>query len=144
MNETMPPDLIAAAATEPEWLRWWFRVLIVTNLAAVFFILKRTPAGRLAARPEALAILVAFILSAVTMNWLYDWVGYVRLLGVTHLVFWTPVYLWVLGRFWLGAYSGPFRYYAIVYLVVAGACLVIDASDLIRYLLGDHRPLHLD
>ncbi|UHQ55217.1 MULTISPECIES: hypothetical protein [Microbulbifer] len=144
MNETMPPDLIAAAATEAEWLRWWFRVMILTNLAAVFFVLKKKPTGGVTARPEALAILAAFVASAVTMNWLYDWVGYVRLLGVTHLLFWTPVYFWLLGKFWRDEYSGPFRIYAFIYLVIAGASLLTDAADLVRYVLGDHQPLHMN
>ncbi|WP_237058661.1 hypothetical protein [Microbulbifer sediminum] len=144
MNEAMPPDLITAAATEATWLRWWFRIMILTNLAAVFFILRKRLSGGLTARPEALAILVAFVASAVTMNWLYDWVGYVRLLGVTHLVFWTPVYFWLLGKFLRDAYTGPFRVYAFIYLVVAGTCLLTDAADVIRFLLGDHQPLHMN
>jgi hypothetical protein len=71
------------------------------------------------------------------MNWLYTQVGYVRLLGVAHLVFWTPVYVWVLLHRRTLQSEGLFGKYVLLYLVVAGISLVIDLVDLIRYLLGD-------
>ena len=143
MNDVMPPDLAAAAALEPEWLRWWFRALIASNLFAVFFILQRSD-GRFRVRKESLAILVSFVAVGVMMNWMYGKVGYVRLLGLPHLIFWTPIFFWILGKFRRDAYSGPFKYYAFFYLVIVGTSLIIDTSDLIRYLLGDHQPLHLN
>ena len=143
MNEAMPPDLAAAAAMEHEWLRWWFRALIASNLAAIFFILTRRD-GKLRVRAESLAILASFVAVGITMNWMYAKVGYVRLLGLPHLIFWTPIFFWMLGKFRRDAYSGPFKYYAFFFLVIVGTSLITDTSDLIRYLLGDHQPLHLN
>lgn len=143
MHEAMPPDLVAAATMEPDWLRWWFRVLLASNLAAIFFILARRD-GKLRIRMESLAILASFVAVGITMNWLYSKVGYVRLLGLPHLIFWTPIFFWILGKFRRDVYSGPFKYYAFIFLVVVGTSLITDTSDLIRYLLGDHRPLHLN
>lgn len=143
MNDTMPPDLVAAVALEPEWLRWWFRAMLASQLAAIFFIVTRHD-GRWRARPESIAILVSFVAVGVMMNWMYAKVGYVRLLGLPHLIFWTPVFLWIWGKFRRDAYCGPFKYYAFFYLIIVGTSLVIDTSDLIRYLLGDHQPLHLN
>lgn len=143
MNEAMPADLVAAAAMEHEWLRWWFRALLAVNLAAIFFIMVRRD-DRWRVRPESVAILVTFVAVGVMMNWMYAKVGYVRLLGLPHLIFWAPVYFWILARFHRDAYSGAFKYYVFFYLVIVGTSLIVDTSDLIRYLLGDHQPLHLN
>ena len=143
MPETMPESLVVAAAMEPAWLRWWFRALLFSNLAAIFFILHKVQ-GKWRVRPESTAILLSFVAVGIMMNWMYAKVGYVRLLGLPHLIFWTPIYFWMLSKFRRDTYTGPFRYYVFFYLVIIGASLVIDTSDLIRYLLGDHRPLHLN
>jgi len=96
----------------------------------------RTPGGW-RVRLESLAILLSFVAAAVFMTWLYTQVGYVRPLGVAHLVFWSPVYVWVLLRRRALQSEGLFGKYVLRYLVVAGISLVIDLIDLIRYLLGD-------
>ena len=135
MNETVPADLNAAIAGQPMWLQAWVLVLVITNLAAVFFIVTKQQ-GRYRPRPEALAILVSFFAAAIFMSWLYDQVGFVRLLGLPHLVFWLPVYIWLLIRYRAGRYAAPFKQYLLVYFLIDGISLLIDASDVVRYLLG--------
>ena len=136
MNETMPPDLNAAIATEPTWLQLWVLLLVITNLAAILFVVNRQD-GKLRPRIEALAIVASFIASGVMMTWLYSVVGYVRLLGLAHLVFWLPVYIWLLIKFSKGAFTGAFKVYLLVYFAIAGLSLIVDAVDLVRYLIGD-------
>jgi hypothetical protein len=128
-------------ATEPAWLRGWILVLVATHFTAVLFLVRREN-GRLGIRAEPLAILLSFFFAALFMNWLYAKVGYVRLLGLAHLVFWGPVWVWIASRrralgtaTWLGRYVH-------VYLGVAGLSLLIDAVDLVRYLAGDGELLH--
>jgi asparagine N-glycosylation enzyme membrane subunit Stt3 len=140
---TMPPDLNAAIATEPLWLQGWIMLLVLANAGAVFFVVTRQD-GRLRPRWEAIAIVAGFAAAGVFMTWLYDVVGYVRLLGLAHLLFWTPAYAWVLSRFLRGGLTPAFRHYAVFYLAIAGASLVVDVVDVARYLLGDRQPLHLD
>jgi len=71
------------------------------------------------------------------MNWLYDQYGYVRLLGLAHLVFWTPVYGWILmKRRDIADPASAFGKYLIVYLVVDGISLAVDALDVVRYFTG--------
>ena len=110
--------------------------LVVTHLLAVAFIVQRTPEGW-RVRFESVAILVSFFAAAVFMSWLYTRVGYVRLLGVAHLVFWTPAYVWVLSRRRAIGVEGLYGKYLLIYLGVAGTSLVIDVIDLVRYLLGE-------
>lgn len=134
--EEMPATLQAAMAMEPIWLRLWIWVLIATNLAALAFVVRRAE-GRLRVRGEPLAIVAGFAAAGVFMSWLYGQVGYVRLLGLAHLVFWTPPFVWVLARRRAIGTGSPFGKYAHAYLVVAGISLAIDAIDLIRYVAGD-------
>jgi len=134
--EPLPSTLNEAIATEPGWLQAWVIGLVVTHLAAVLFVVGRRD-GRFAVRPEPIGILVSFVAAAALMGWMYDQVGYVRLLGAAHLVFWGPVWFWVLQRRNVIGTDSLFGKYVLVYLVVAGASLVIDAVDVVRHLLGD-------
>ena len=52
----------------------------------------------LAGAPEPIAVLVSLAAAGAFMNWLYGEVGYVRLLGLAHVVFWGPVYGWIIWR----------------------------------------------
>jgi hypothetical protein len=137
----MPETLEAAMATEPIWLRAWIMVLVVVNFAAVVFIVKRED-GRFGVRPEPIAIVVSFVAAAVFMGWLYEQVGYVRLLGLAHLLFWGPVWGWLLMRRREIGVQSLFGKYVLVYLAVAGLSLLVDAIDVVRYLVGDGALLH--
>ena len=135
MNESMPADLNAAIALQPVWLQAWVMVLVVVNLAAGLFLLTRRD-GRLRVRIEAVAILASFVVAGMAMGWLYQQVGYVRLLGLPHLLFWLPVYAWLVAKFRRNAFTPPFRHYLLVYFLIAGISLVVDLIDVLRYLLG--------
>jgi hypothetical protein len=141
MDPAVPATLSDAMATEPAWLRSWIMLLVATHLAAIAFVVERR-AGRFGLRREPVAILVSFFAAAVFMNWLYAEVGYVRLLGLAHLVFWGPVWTWLWMRRRAFGTSSFFGRYVHAYLVVAGVSLAIDAIDVARYLLGDGALLH--
>jgi len=138
----MPPSLDAALATEPLWLQAWVLLLVVTHLAALLFVVRRRPQGGLAVRTEPIAIVLSFLAAGLFMGWLYEQVGYVRLLGLPHLVFWTPVWVWMLRRRRALGARTLFGKYVHAYLVVAGLSLVIDLVDVARYLVGDGQLLH--
>ncbi len=135
MNEAAPMDLNAAIATQEPWLQAWIMVLVITNLLALLFVVFKQESG-FKVRPEALAIVFSFVAAAILMTWLYEQYGYVRLLGLAHLVFWLPVYVWVLNKYRNSAYSGWFQRYVILYLVIAGISLIVDFIDVVRYFLG--------
>src|SRR3546814_14307290 len=98
---------------QPVWLQAWIGLLMAVNLGAALFVARRDGGGAWRICWPALAILGAFFGAAMLMNWLYDQYGYVRLLGLAHLVFWTPVYGWILMKrkqiaapqSWLGKYQ---------------------------------------
>lgn len=138
----MPPTLNEALATEPAWLQAWVMLLVITHLAAILFVVRRRPEGGLAVRPEPVAIVLSFLAAGLFMGWLYEQVGYVRLLGLPHLVFWGPVWVWLLRRRRSLGTQSLFGKYVHAYLLVAGTSLVIDLIDVVRYLVGDGQLLH--
>lgn len=139
-SPALPATLNEAIATGPAWLQAWILVLVVTNLVALLFVVRRRD-GAFRVRAEPIAILVSFFAAAVFMGWLYGQVGYVRLLGLAHIVFWGPAWVWVLSRRKAIGTADVFGKYVHLYLGVAGVSLVVDVIDVIRYLLGDGQLL---
>lgn len=137
----LPATLNDAIATEPVWLQAWVLVLVVVNLAALLFVVGRQQ-GRWLVRFEPIAIVVSFVAAGLFMGWLYEQVGYVRLLGLAHLFCWGPVWVWVLWRRHTIGTATLFGKYVHLYLLIAGASLLIDAVDVVRYLVGDGELLH--
>lgn len=130
-----PATLNEAIAAQASWLQAWVTVLVIVHVFALVFVVTRVE-GRWRVRPEPIAIFVSFIAAGVSMGWLYEQVGYVRLLGLPHLVFWTPVYVWVILRRKAIGTGSLFGKYLLAYLAVAGISLVTDLVDVIRYLVG--------
>ncbi len=137
MDPEIPKTLGEAMGAEPLWLRTWIQVLVAAHLGALLFVVGREH-GRWKVRSEPIAILAVFAAAGVAMGRLYEEVGYVRLLGIAHLVFWGPVYGWILfARRDLYPLRTPFGAYLRIYLVIAGISLAIDAIDVARYGMGD-------
>lgn len=143
MNPTQPSlTLNEAMATEPIWLQGWVMTLVVVNLVSLLFVVTRREGGGLGIRTESVAIITAFLLAAALMGQIYEQVGYVRLLGLAHLVCWGPVWAWLLDRRRAIGTTSAFGKYIHVYLTVAGASLAIDLLDVVRYAIGDGELLN--
>ena len=113
-------------------LRWllWLGLLVLVNLGGgVFFI--RSMEGQLA----LICMMAAFLI----MWFIYAQKGFVRLLGVGHLIAWTPQMVFYTQS--VGNTAGLFQYWIISVLVLNGICLVIDFVDVVRYSLGDRQPI---
>jgi hypothetical protein len=119
--------LISEILGEPWWLLAWIAWLGLVNLAGVLFL----------SEVEARWTLAAFFASAVAMSMLYELTGYNRLLGLAHVLFWTPLVIYLYAR--LRNLVGPPLFEGWVRLLLAslGVSLVIDYVDVLRYLLGD-------
>lgn len=73
----------------------------------------------------------------VLMNWLFGEYGYQRILGLAHIVFWTPllIYLWARRRHWnMASLSGKWLAALFATNLVS---LIIDYIDVARYLSGE-------
>lgn len=117
---------------KPWWL--WVGLLIVVNGVLPWLFL-----GTI----EARVVLVAFAIAALVMMSLFRRMGFVRLLGVGHIIPWVPMLWWLTPR--LAAYppDNPFGKWILAVIVFDGLSLVIDLIDVGRYLAGDRRPTYV-
>jgi len=115
-------------ALQPLWLQIWLIALVGINFAAILFVLKDW-------RPRI--IVLAFVLVALMMGPMFAKFGYTRILGLVHVIVWTPLmaYLWKTRNNY-PAHIWTNRY-VYVFMLIVGMSLVIDYVDVIRYLLGD-------
>jgi|TARA_R110002050_G_scaffold53395_1_gene121448 hypothetical protein len=126
-------DLLAAwqsdVARQPQWVQHWLDIMVIIlgGFSIVFSLV----------RVEARWVLAGFMLGAITMLGLYSQIGYSRLLGLAHVIFWTPVLVYLLRRRdrWRvkETWSGKWIILAVTTLTIS---LVFDYTDVIRWVLG--------
>ena len=120
----------ADIARQPQWVQVWLDIMMVVllGLSAVFSFV----------RVEARWVLAGFLLGAVAMLGLYSQIGYSRLLGIAHVIFWTPVLVYLLrrrGRWRVKeTLSGKWIVLAVTVLTIS---LAFDYTDVIRWVLGE-------
>jgi len=121
--ESFPAALMAQEGWLQAWLAWMGFINVIGGL---YFI----------HRVEAKWVLLAMLGNVVVMNWLFMEFGYQRILGLAHVIFWTPllVYLWRRRDRWeMSQLSG--KWLAVLFATNA-ISLVIDYADVGRYLTG--------
>ena len=117
---------------EPLWLVIWVFILMTVNTASLLFI----------KRVEARYVLVAWLINLPLMTYLFETFGYVRLLGFSHVVVWTPllIYLWLKRKNWMPPQSLTDKWITLLFSVNL-LSLVIDYIDVARWLLGERGVL---
>ena len=128
LNAAAAQSLPEAIMMQPMWLQAWVGWLVLVNVAGAFIFVRRT---------EAKWVLIAMAGNAVLMSWLFAQYGYQRILGLAHVVFWTPllVYLWRRRREWdLQSLGGK---WLSVLFATNLTSLIIDYIDVARYLAGE-------
>lgn len=108
------------------WQAWVFWMMIV-NSASLFFL----------KHMEARFCLAVWIPNGITMMLLAEQMGYVRLLGISHIVWWTPLIIYLFLRrkqFDLKTLAGK---WIVVMLITNSLSLVVDYTDVARYIAGD-------
>ena len=106
------------------WMYWMLAVLGVGSLVFSFF------------RSEARWLLLAFFLSIVAAMGFGMTVGWNKLWGVTHLVFWTPVVVYYIRRWPLVEKKSVFGVWFVAATATMIVSLVFDAKDFVEYLMG--------
>ena len=108
-------------------VRLWLVLLVTANLIVPLFFL-----GRL----EAQVVVVTLLASAMLMTAVTAISGFTRLLGLGH-IFWVPL-LWFL---WTRLDQVPsdtfFGIWLRVVMTLNALSLVIDITDVVRYIAGD-------
>lgn len=125
-----------AMALQPMWVQIWLNVLFLGA-----FVL---PLGFLVWRQSRMAgalTLAASVLAGLAITWMYGQMGYVKLLGLPHIVFWTPlaVYLWrQIRRPDMPAWPRRLMGVTLAVIVIS---LMFDYVDVARWILGERVPM---
>ena len=113
--------------TQPVWVQIWVTWLALINSASVIFVFTR---------PETRWTLIAWIVAFCSVFGLYAIFGFERILGLGHIIAWTPLlwYLWRRrGDNFLTHWSGIYLHLLFLTNLIS---LVFDYVDLVRYFLG--------
>ena len=79
-------NLLWRILEQPLGWRLWILWLMSVNTAAFLFLKER--------EAKIIAVVwLANVCSMMTMYWIF---GYVRLLGLSHIIWWTPLFIWLL------------------------------------------------
>lgn len=125
-----------AIATLPTWISVWLNWMLIGAfiLPLALFIWKPS-------RMAGVFVLVTGILSAVGVSYLYGKLGYVKLLGLPHILLWTPLVIYLFGQIRRDDMPVWPRRIMIVVLATILISLAFDYTDVIRYILGEREPL---
>lgn len=123
----MPMDFVAHLLGQPLWVQLWVAWMGIINMAAIAFWPRR----------EALTVLIVFAANVAFMNLLFAIGGFNRLLGLSHVLWWTPLVVYLVRRLPAISASTGFGRWVRVLIATNALSLVIDYTDVVRYLLGD-------
>lgn len=111
------------------WVTWVGLLMAVNMLMPLLFI----------ATPEAKVVLGTMMASAGLMMFIFSKKGFVRLLGLGHIL-WIPLIFWLFGRMNFEIPLNGFRQWILAVIALNGLSLLIDTVDVIRYLKGERAP----
>ena len=111
------------------WIAWLL-LLIATNMIIPLIYLN-TVEGKL--------VLLAMICGAVTQTAIFSAKGFVRLLGIGH-IYWIPLIIWLWTRLDPIPIDSLFGQWLVSVLILNSLSLIVDASDVIRYIRGERVP----
>jgi hypothetical protein len=125
-----------AIAQQPNWVQIWLYILVfVIVVVPISLLIWRQT------RVTAIMTIAASVIAGLGVQWLYDKLGYVKLLGLPHIILWAPLcwYLYTQMKrpdmpVW------PQRIITVI-LAVFVISLVFDVVDVARYLLGERTAL---
>ncbi len=111
------------------WVAWVMLLMTVNMVVPIFFI----------ETLEAQVVLATMMASAALMMFLFAQKGFVRLLGLGH-VLWIPLVFWLSARVDFASASTGLEQWLLAVIVLNGLSLLIDAADVIRYAKGERTP----
>jgi len=124
-------DMMSDIMTEPLWLQAWVGWMMLINTASLFFLSYREPR----------VVLGVWIGNIITMTGMYEYFGYVRFLGLSHVIWWTPLVIFLVMRLSQIEKGKRVRTWILVLIATNVVSLVVDYIDVARYLLGEREPM---
>ena len=117
----------AYVAALPMWVQYWmYWMMAVLFAAPLIFVFTRV---------EARWLVLAMVATVVSTMALGMAVGWNKLWGVTHLVFWTPVVVYYIKRWPVVEKRSVFGVWFVLALATMIVSLVFDAKDFVEYLM---------
>jgi hypothetical protein len=112
---------------QPLWLQLWLTWLMIVNTVSLAFL--RHVEGRVT--------FIVWALNGISMMAAFAVIGWSRGLGIVHVIWWTPLLVWLYHRFRHHPPQGLFRVWLILLVISDGVSLIIDYVDTVRYLSGN-------
>lgn len=124
--------LSEAIAQQPQWVQYWLYALLfgILVLPLALLLWKQT-------RLTAVITIAAAVIAGFGVSWLYDRLGYVKLLGLPHILVWTPLALYLYGQIKREDMPVWPRRIMIVIMAMFVVSLAFDYVDIVRYMLGE-------
>ena len=132
VDGTLPMTLSEAIAAQPRWLTYWVNWMAFATIALPLALLIWRPS-----RLAGVATVVVSIAAGFGVNAMYAQMGYVRLLGLPHIILYTPLVIWLFAQ--ARRPDMPAWPRRILWVVIAtiAISLAFDYTDSLRYLLGE-------
>lgn len=124
-----------AITLQPQWVQLWLKWLLFGA-----FILPLALLIWRQSRWAAVFSIVAGIAAGFLTSWLFNTYGYVKLLGLGHIPFWTPLAIYLLLQIRRADMPQWPRRIMMVVLATLVVSLAFDYADVARYLLGERTP----
>ena len=121
-------DLIDRIAEGPALIYWWTRVIDTSNWLLLLFVYFDV---------RARWAFAAWLFNIVVILTLYNLYGYTRILGLSHILAWTPLLIYMLRQrqpWKQESLAGKYLYW---FMAVIAVSLAFDYVDVVRYFTGD-------
>lgn len=125
-----------AIAAGPPWVGIWINILVFGAFVAPLVLLIWKPS-----RKAGIVTFVASVLAGFGVNYMFEIMGYVRLLGLPHLIIWVPTVVFLIMQQASGDMpTWPRR---VIWFIVAILCisLAFDFIDAVRWIMGERAPI---
>ena len=123
-------DLNRAVLAMPKFWVAWMGVLTLVNLIGGLVFIQRH---------EGWVTVVVFLVSAMFISSLFKKLGYVKLMGIGHIL-WVPLVIWFWMRLEMAPEGGWLRIWMTTVIVCNTLSLIIDTVDVVRYFRGERQP----
>ena len=122
-------------ANSPTWVIVWVNLMVGILAVVIPFCV---------AHREARWMLLGIIVGMAGTLVAYYLFGFTRLLGLGHILFWTPTLIYIVTVRGRGTYARTlFAKWMLVAAIVIGASLAFDVVDLLRWILGERAPIRI-
>ncbi len=120
----------------PQWVQIWINAIgfVLIGSLIIFLFSKST-------RKDALVVFLLAAPGVAMVLFLHTQMGLVRLLGLGHVIFWTPLLVYLVRRLRHDPPPGLFAFVMGVLTLVIAVALVFDYIDVVRWVLGERSSI---